>query len=212
MLNLPSSTTLNRFLPKDKFYSKTAVSAKLRKQFTDEIERITWTHKISPDTLNITADGYDELQVFLITLKGSELSEAVLKHIDSFVPYPVLFILQKEGELKAKLSYKETSLNNEKQMAVRSYFETPWQKELNLELKGRSVKEIYNSFLQQIAPELRESNQDSMAEAVALSAEQNKIQKQINALNRRIANEPAPSKKQELARERFILEQQLGGL
>ena len=41
MIELPNSTIVNRFLPKEKFYSKTKMSTKLRKQFTDEIEKIT---------------------------------------------------------------------------------------------------------------------------------------------------------------------------
>ena len=54
MFDLPSSTVVDRFLAKDKFYKKTTVAGKLKQQFTDEIEKITWTHKISPDTLNVS--------------------------------------------------------------------------------------------------------------------------------------------------------------
>ena len=85
-MDLPASTVVNRLVPKEKFYSKTSVSGKLRQQFTDEIEKIRWANKIAPSTLNITSKEYAELQVFEIVLKQSEISASVLKHIDSFIP------------------------------------------------------------------------------------------------------------------------------
>ena len=101
MIDLPASTKVNRFLAKEKFYSKTRMNSKLRKQFTDEIEKIIWTNKISPETLNIAASEYQELQVFDIYLKGADISLSVLKHIDSCIPYPILFIAYKSDEQKA---------------------------------------------------------------------------------------------------------------
>jgi len=44
--------------------------------------------------------------------------------------------------------------------------------------------------------------------AVETNKEREKLQKQIDAMNRQIANEPSIAKKQELARERHSLERQ----
>lgn len=206
---LPKSTVVNRFLPKEKFYSKTSMSNKLRQQFTDEIEKITWTHKISPDTLNITADEYAELQVFEINLKGSEISTAVLKHIDTFIPYPILFIIKKKGLEKAVISYKELGVRNKDNMKVDSYFDTGWVKEVDATLKGRSVDEIYKNFLLQISPTLKTTQHLTTKEAVLLNKSKQNIQNQIEALNKQIRNELSLAKKQDLARQRYELEQQL---
>lgn len=209
-MNFPASTTVNRFLPKEKFYSKTSVAGKLKQQFTDEIEKITWVNKIAPDTLNITSKDYSELQVFEVTLKRSELSTSVLKHIDTFIPYPILFILKKDGAEKAAMSFKEPGVKNENQMKVDSYYETPWQQELHLELKGRSVDEIYRNFLFQISPDLQSQGHIETKVAVEANKEQLKLKKQIDALNKQIANEPSVAKRQQLARERHALEDRLG--
>jgi hypothetical protein len=136
-VDLPTSTIVNRYVPKEKFYSKTSVSAKLRQLFTDEIEKITWRGKIAPDTLNITADGYAELQVFEIALKGSEISTGILKHIDTFIPYPILFILKKPGSTKAVISFKESTIKNENQMKVDTYFDTGWKDALTRQQNNR---------------------------------------------------------------------------
>lgn len=208
-MDLPASTRVNRFLPKEKFYSKTSVNNKLRQQFTDEIEKITWTHKISPDTLNIISNEYDELQVFDILLKKQEVSMSVLKHIDTSIPYPILFIIKKDGVEKAVISYKQVSQKKEDTVLVDSYFETQWLEELELELKGRSVDEIYKNFLFQIAPKLSEFSQNDTKSVVQAYKEKEKIQKQIDHINKKLSNEPSIAKKQELARQRYLLEQEV---
>ena len=208
-MDLPASTVFNRFVPKEKFYNKTPISSKLRQQFTDEIEKIKWTNKIAPDTLNITSKEYAELQVFEITLKKSELNMSVLKHIDTLIPYPILFILKRANTTKAVISHKVLSLKNEDLMIVDSYFETPWSQDLKLELKGRSVDEIYRNYLYQIAPQLIKICTANIKETIEANREREKIQKQIDAINKKIANEPSLAKKQELARKRYALEKQL---
>lgn len=208
-MDLPLSTVVNRFLPKEKFYTKTTITSKLKQLFTDEIEKITWKNKISPDTLNITAGEHAELQVFEIALKSSEVSSAILKHIDTFIPYPILFIIKKPGSIKAAISYKESTAKSKDIMKVDSYFDTGWQQDLSLELKGRSVDEIYKHYLYQIAPQLQHASNASAKVAVETNKEREKLQKQIDAINRQIANEPSIAKKQQLARERHILEQEM---
>lgn len=208
-MDLPRSTVVNRFVPKEKFYAKTSVNTKLRQLFTEEVEKIRWSNKISPDTLNITSGEYAELQVFEITLKGAELSTAVLKHIDTFIPYPILFILNKENALKASISFKESNSKSEHQMKVDTYFDSGWKQSLDFEIKGRSVDEIYRNFLFQIAPSLKKTNQKNTKAAIETNKEKQAIERQINAINKKMSSEPSIPKKQELARKRHALEQKL---
>ncbi len=209
MINIPTSTVVNRFLPKEKFYSKTSMSSKLRQQFTDEIEKITWTNKISQTTLNITANDYMELQIFEILLKGADVSAGVLRHIDTYIPYPILFIIKKTGAFKAVISFKEPAVRNQNTMKVDSYFDTGWQQNLELKLKGRSVDEIYKNYLYQIAPELRHTKQSNAKEAIESNKNNQIIQSQIESLRKQINAELSTAKKQELARQRYELERQL---
>lgn len=205
-MNFPASTVVNRIIPKEKFYTKTSVSSQLRQRFTDEIEKIRWINKISPDTLNISSGEYSELQVFEITLKSPEISPTLLKHIDTFIPYPILYILKRSNQQKAVISFKEQGVKNENQMKVDTYFETQWLEKLELGLKGRSVDEIYKNFLFQIAPKLSKLNQKDTKSAVQTNKEKEKIQKQIDLINKKIISEPSIAKKQELARQRHTLE------
>lgn len=209
MIKLPPTTIVNRFVPKEKFYSKTLVDTKLRDLFTNEVEKIVWANKIAPATLNISAGIYAEMQIFEISLKGSDLNPQVLKHIDTFIPYPILFILKKPSAMKLVISYKEPLSTKNNIMKVNSYFETAWSPDIDLELKGRSVDEIYKNYLHQIAPNLELEPKSDVKSAIEINQMREKIIKQIDALNRAILHEPSIAKQQELARERYSLEQQL---
>lgn len=208
-MELPTSTKVNRFVPKEKFYSKTSINTKIRQLFTDEIERITWVNKLSPETLNISAGEYKELQVFDVTLKSGEISNSLLKHIDTFIPYPILFILRKPGAMKAAISFKESNAKSEDLMKVDTYYDTGWRQSLELELKGRSVDEIYKNYLYQIAPKLKDARQTTTKAAVEVSKERAGIERQIEAIKRKMVKEPSMAKRQEFARERHRLEQHL---
>ncbi len=209
MIDLPKSTIVNRFIPKGKFYSKTKINTKLQQLFTDEIEKIIWTHKISPQTLNISAGDYAELQVFEITLKGSDVSSQILKHIDSYIPYPIVFILKKDDVNKVAMSFKEPFSSKNNLMKVYTHYATDWSQEINIKLKGRSVDEIYKSYLHQISPNLELKPDLDIKSAIEKNQSKEKISKQIDALNRAILHEISISKQQALARERHALEQQL---
>lgn len=208
-MNLPASTVVNRFIPKEKFYSKTEVSNKVKQLFVSEIEKIVWANKIAPSTLNISSGKLLELQVFEITLKSHDISESVLKHVDKHIPYPILFIIKRNGSLKAVIAYKEQNLRNEHNMKVDSYFSTKWSTEMNLELKGNSVDSIYRNCLYQIAPQLQSSDNSSARQAVESHKANLKVQKQIEQINMQMRSEPSIAKKQELARIRHGLEGQL---
>ena len=51
----PDSTRVGRVLPKNSIYKNVTPTAKQRELLTLQIEKITWAHKLAPDTLNINA-------------------------------------------------------------------------------------------------------------------------------------------------------------
>ena len=210
-MDLPASTVVNRFVPKEKFYSKADISPKVRQLFISEIEKITWTNKIAPSTLNISSGKLLELQVFEVLLKSHDISESVLKHIDKHIPYPILFIVRRGSSVKAVISFKEQNQRVENNMKVDTYFSTNWITDINLQLKGNSVDSIYQNYLYQIAPQLKSDKISTAKQAVESHKVNQKVQKQIDQINKQMKSEPSIAKKQELARRRHQLEQDLNG-
>lgn len=249
MASFPEFARVNRVIPKEKFYDQIDYATKML--FQHEIARITWQYKLAPDTINLSAKTWPELEVFQIELKNHEIPMKILKVIDSAIPYPILFIVTKGSAEKAVISYKEISAKNASVAKVDTYFTTDWNDSRLSQIKidGLNIDTVYDNFIRQVAGERLQSKPiksadtlddstpkfsahangvasatESTAEPVAESASSNigdrqttiqediarlktreKIQKQIDTLDRKIKAEPSIGKRQRLAEERYKL-------
>jgi len=212
MFDLPETTVVNRSIPKEKFYKKTAMNSRLKQLFIDEIEKITWTHKLSPDTLNVAKDGdINEIQIFEIQLKGSSISKATLKHIDSSIPYPIIYVLKRSYGGGVKVATSLAAFK--KQYAIKTknddIIDTGWSRPSGkFIVNGNKISHVYIGFLFQIMGIRRQPYSDPK-KAIEEWERNQEIKKQIDVLNKKISSEPSLSKKQELARQRHKLEQRL---
>lgn len=216
MIAFPEHAKVGRIVAKENFYDKTDTATK--NIFQSEIARITWEYKLAPETINIPAKKWSEIQVFRIDLKNSEVPIKTLKVIDSAIPYPILFLIEKGSVEKAVICYKEQSQKDENSAKVDTYFETEWNDEKlkNIKIDGLNIDTVFSNFVRQIAGDKLSNTKADSAEApknikndVEAMKEREKIQKQIDALTRRINAEPSLGKKQEMAEERYRLKRLL---
>ena len=214
MIGFPEYAKVGRIVAKENFYSGIDIATK--NLFQSEIARITWEYKLAPETINIPAKRWSEIQVFRINLKNSEIPIKVLKVIDSVIPYPILFLIEKGTVEKAVISYKEQSQKDENFAKVDAYFSTGWNdpKLDEIKIDGLDIDAVFSNFVRQIAGEKLTFGKSTdvpktIKEDVETLKEREKIQKQIYALTRKINVEPSLGKKQELAEERYKLKQLL---
>jgi len=156
MFQLPSSTLVNRKIPKNKFYEKLQANHHLKELFTEQVESIIWKHKLSKDTIRLEPkEDIEEIQIFEVHLKEQSYSLELLRSIDKAIPYPILHVLIYEGQAKLAIAYKERNLTDENRSVVRSYHETDWQPvksiELNI-LQGLDLKAVYENIIRQLLP------------------------------------------------------------
>src|SRR5690554_2099177 len=104
LFNLPHTAKVNKVIPKNAFDSYT--TTKQKRLFTDLVSRITWTHKLSTDTVNLLAKEIKEIQVFRIELKVKEEIQAVLSIIDKAIPYNIVFVIEHENLIYISTSTK----------------------------------------------------------------------------------------------------------
>ena len=218
MIDFPESAKVGRIIAKEKFYGKTDTATK--NLFQNEIARITWEYKLAPETINLPAKHWPEVEVFRITLKNYDLPSKVLKVIDSAIPYPILFFVEKGTAKKAVICYKEQNQKNENTAKVDTYFETEWNDEKlsNIKIDGLDIDTVFGNFVRQIAGERYTSINTTTNGNVSTTIKDDiekiknreKILKQIDALTRKIKSEPSIGKKQALAEERYKLKQLLG--
>ena len=214
MMIFPEHARVGRIVAKENFYGN--IDSAIRNLFQEEITRIVWEYKLAPETINLPAKKWPEMEVFRIVLKNHEISEKVLRTIDSAVPYPILFMIEKGANRKAAICYKEQGQKNENVAKVDTYFYTEWNDERfqNLKIDGLDIDAVFGNFVRQIAGDkLRFAKSADAPKTIKEDVEalkgREKIQKQIDVLTRKINTEPSLGKKQELAEERYKLKQLL---
>lgn len=199
-LNLPKSTEISKFVAKTNFYKRASITPKIHDFIERQIDRITWTNKVAPTTMNISSGEVPEFQVFHIQLKTSDLDNAVPVFIQKSVPYPILFIISGARGVRAVAVTKNA---DSKPLTLTS----DWRPELSLELKGSSTDSIYKNYLFQLSSSFAAVGGDTEKHS-----EVTKLKRNIDALSAKIKRETQINKRQELARERYELEMRLKGL
>lgn len=123
----PDSARFGRVVPKNKIYEHAIPSAAVKQVFVRQVEQIVWQYKLAPETVNLKASrAVPEIQIFRITLKGTELKPEVLRCIDLAIPFPILFELRFDGKVKPVAPFKRPSEADASKWVVSEYFAGVW--------------------------------------------------------------------------------------
>ena len=109
--NLPSRTKVGRVVPKNAFDKYT--NTKQKKQFTYDIQRITWTHKLSSETANLIAKDIKEIQVFKVELKVQSDILKILEIINRAIPYHIVFWVEFKDQVYISTAAKHPHPTND---------------------------------------------------------------------------------------------------
>ncbi|MBI4857275.1 MAG: DUF4391 domain-containing protein [Acetobacterium woodii] len=153
MFDLPETTKVYRFMPKELFYKYLNNSASLKKTFVDEIGSIIWTNTLSPETIAIAA-GQDvkEIAIVEIVLKrqaiGPQLMEIVNREMDQYT----LFITRYEDWGQYWCCDHQNLKEQLGQFYCQNYYQSNWMiaKELSLQIEGENLDQLYANFFMQI--------------------------------------------------------------
>lgn len=192
MFDLPASTRVDRIIPKTKFYERIQIPTAIRDEFTSIVGRITWLHKLSPDTMNTpAASSVEELQIFLIELKTKDLPMKALSIIDKAIPYPILHVLKHHKDTCYIIQHKLDS--------KRRFYRTGWNELPSLSFTGANLESVYQRIITSfIAVGDEEVSDKSFEEVVTTNTQREQLQKEIAALENKIRSEKQFSKKVEL--------------
>ncbi len=150
--DLPHSTNVARVVPKNAFDRFT--NTKQKKLFTENIQRITWTNKLSTGTLNLEARDIKEIQIFKVELKiGVEIPK-ILNIIDKAIPYHIIFWVQYKDQVYVSTSSKHSHPTNEDQSVIDWTFKSDWvdvsKINYTLNLK-KSIDFVFKDFCIQLS-------------------------------------------------------------
>lgn len=137
---LPGATFVNKFIPKNKFYEKAVLSAKLQKEFIDKIQKITWKYKLAESTIGITKTAkVTEIQIFEIELKEQVIPKNVLKVIDKAIPYQILYRFIYKENVAYAITLKENSIEN--------YYFSGWNEDKYFDFTGIDLEKVYQKII-----------------------------------------------------------------
>ena len=201
MLGLPHSTEVNRRIAKEKLYQNATLTPQTRDMIKDQIESVIWKNKLADSTVGISAGKeIKEIQVFEIQLRQRELDKRVLPAIAKAIPYKILFVLIFENEAQAWIEASGTFYNTDCQPLD----------ELTLKFEGLNLDAVYENLARQIAGG-RLGAEGDIAEAVDRDKQRQKLEREIDALEKKILREKQFNKQVELNGELKRMRKELEG-
>ena len=150
ILAFPTSTIVDKMVPKTAFYKNLEVNGKMKQHFVEDVAQIRWTHKLASSSLNVS-DGKQvhEIVVFMVSLKAKDCPLDVFTFIDKNMPRHVVFVLEYEGEYRLLLNYKEPADAEGSAFRIIQSFTTSWMprmSDLSLTIEGNNMDAIYEHF------------------------------------------------------------------
>ena len=198
LFNLPLRTKVGRVIPKNAFDEYT--NTKQKKEFTDYIQRITWTNKLSKDTINLDGRDVQEIQVFKIELKLKTDITKVLEIINKAIPYHIVFWVEYNNQAYISTAAKHPHPTNDNISVIDWTFTSDWfEKNKNsymLNLTG-SLDSVFKDLCVQLTgkADLSEKPMDLILEN---QQEVDRLQKEIARLEAAISRSKQFNKKVEL--------------
>jgi hypothetical protein len=125
MFAYPKQAEFNRVVPKNKVYAHAKVPKRVKELFVAQVEEIVWKYKLSPETINLPARrGINEIQVFEILLKRSDLDSSVLQSLDKAIPHPIMFNILHSDKIRFAASFKRPSEADPTKWVIEASFQT----------------------------------------------------------------------------------------
>lgn len=124
----PRAAVLGRLVPKNRIYIHGRVNTVMKDVFVREVDRIFWSHKLAPETVNLAATKQvTEIQVFRINARTTTLNHDVLRSIDRAIPFPLIFEVVHGGRVMLAATYKRPfEASSTRRWTSSNYFEGDW--------------------------------------------------------------------------------------
>ncbi|MGN0727995.1 DUF4391 domain-containing protein [Treponema sp.] len=202
MLKLPEVTQLQKSLPKAQIYRKFQLTNAQQTKFDADISRIDIVNEVSTRTIPAIMEGkkVKSFYVLSVSLKTKNYDEKNIERIAKLIPQNLVFALHFETEICLAVFCEKL-------------FTTEWLEETkaSIELTGLNFDEVWENIIKKIAG--GEWNRNlTLKENIEIKEKQEKLQKEIERLEKLARKEVQPKKKFELVAQKRKLEDELNDL
>lgn len=187
MMDFPKVTVVHRRMSKEAFYKRLTLNKALKERFVSDVEQIYIENSFTKENLNLSVDSeVNEILLLSVILKKQDNDGKVIEAIAKQNAHKLVFLLQ---------------FKQQNQLAIYhgKLYRTKWmyESETNLRLKGFSLEEIWDSFIEQIALyEEQAVNTETLSvdERLGLQDQILKLEKQIEKTEAAAWKEQQPKK------------------
>lgn len=177
MLGLPESTEVRQFISKAAIYRKFELNNSQQTSFDEDIKKITIVNEISSQTVKLSGNDENSFFVLEVQLKNKNYDKKNIERLSKLIDQNILLVLTYEDE--AKLAVFKTILH-----------ETEWKTlgDINLTLTGLSFDALWENVIRTVGG-IETQEERTLEEQITSSIEKAKIQKQIEALKKKMKSE-----------------------
>lgn len=208
MIKLPSTTIVNRRIPKDRFYSGRSNAAELKVLFTEAVEKVVWANKLSPNTMNfLPSEEIREIEIFETTLAVKAVDRRLYAAMDEAVkPHVVLHIIKALDHVEVVMGFRRPGDKTAR------YYARTWAdvESVELDFASQSLDALYLSLMQQLSEGVFAVDSGaSVADAKAKNARRQSIEAAIGKLERELKKEKQLKVQMKLNKELKLLKKAL---
>ncbi len=198
MLGLPKATEVNKQLPKSAIYSKFKMNMTAKDRIDRDISRIYITNEVTASKINLK-DGAEIKSFFVMSvlLKRKDFNEKNMIALSKLIMQNIVLVLEYKSEGKIMVCRNGKLL------------QTEWQpkEKLLLEIKGLNLDMVWDNIIIQIGG-LTITSGNTIDEQIDIEEQKNKLQKEIDKLEKLARVEKQPRKKFEMHRQILKLKQE----
>ncbi len=194
MFDFPPSTMVDRVVPKTRIIERARPSSRLKTLLTQQIQQIRWHAKLSPETINIPATPQvPEIQIFHVSLKGSEIHPDLLGLLDKTIPQPMLVAIETaDQQIAYSAAYKRPSEDGASQWVVGPRFTSRYTSVASIARQPLPVAldltRLYAAILQPLLP-LVARKLETLPDLVARCDQYRSCGRQVDQLTAKVNRE-----------------------
>jgi len=189
-LNLPERALVDKFIAKERFYEKDLINSKLRFDFQEFVQKITWKYKLSERTIGVDkTKKIDEIQIFQIELKKKEVPINVVEIINKLIPYPILYVFVNQDSY----CYGIRSVDGA------NYYLSAWDKDIDFNFEGLNLEKVYQNIVREFITKIDKEDKD-FDKLIETDNRVKNLEAEIEKLKRKVRREKQFNRKVEINR------------
>jgi len=188
MFNLPASTQVNKFVPKNSFNS--FLNSNQKQLLIDYVSKITWLNTLSSRSINLPGSEVAEIHIFEIHFKLKTFPVKLLDLIDKFIPYHLILLIRYSDVFMVSAAQKHSHPTNENISILDWRFSSDWLSMNNFKFKLNLMKSldfVYSDLCFQLSGKNPNSKM-SLKELVSIEQKINELEKSIIRIKISIKN------------------------